>query len=499
MSRRALWIALAIAFAGRPAVAQEAGSMWAITGATMIDGTGTSPMEHAVIVGQGERITCAGPPAMCPVGTGAAMMDATGKWILPGLIDTHIHPSWADRPAEADRDQLIRFALGITTTRDAGTPRTLEKNLAARVRANSPAVPQPRLVVSGLVSKDNLHRYGGSDDTALVHNLAALGVDAIKIKDERSDEVLGATIAAAHREHLPIFGHTWWAQSQLLGTVTAGIDGVSHMAAIAAFARLAGAAQPGPRGGVDYWVSTKEVWNEQDAARQAEAIDLLITHGTWFEPMLASEEHFTLRYPVPAELAYAGDAPTFRSLIRPWIPGGESGWPNVTRRRARIAAAFGPMCDFVRRFHQHGGTIVAGTDNEQPGIALLDEVGNLVRCGLSPIDALRAATRHAAEALNARDRGTIQAGALADFDLLDADPLQDPANLRRVWRVVKGGRVYEPAVLMAPFVDAYRRELRAAYVQAFGSVGAILAGGAVLMISGRSRRRRRVSALSESS
>jgi imidazolonepropionase-like amidohydrolase len=444
------------------ATARDLGASWAVTGATLIDGTGAPPLVNSVIVGHGERITCAGDRESCTIPTGAVVVDATGKWVIPGLIDTHVHVNWAEHPDDVRRAQLRRFAFGVTTTRDAGTTPSLEADLAARPQANRAAGPEPRLLVSGLVSRAHMERYGGDDVTSLVHRLAALGVDAIKVTEQYPDEQLRAIISAAHANDLPVFGHTWGRDgSHFEAAVAAGIDGLSHMDTIAAFAQPAGVQRPPAPEGIEFWVWAKESWNHTDDARVAAAIDDIVAHHVWFEPMLVNEKWFTLPYPLPSDLAYLDEVPSLRALVRPWIPFGSSGWPATRERRRRIAAVYERVCSFVRRLQARGGVIVTGTDDMEPGPGLLDEVRLLAECGLSPMSALQTATRNAAVALKRQeDRGTLEPGKLADFVILEADPLYDPTNLRRIWRVAKGGHLHDPAALLRPTVEAHRTRLR---------------------------------------
>jgi cytosine/adenosine deaminase-related metal-dependent hydrolase len=118
------------------------------------------------------------------------------------------------------------------------------------------------------------------------------------------------------------------------------------------------------------------------------------------------------------------------------------------------------MCEFVKRAHARGVIAVTGTDNEMPGLALLDEVGLLTECGFTPMAALQAATREAAAAVGVHEIGTIEVDMLADLVILDADPLADPANLRRIWRVIKGGHLHDPAALLGPIAADYRHRMR---------------------------------------
>jgi len=473
-----------------PTPAREPESSWAIRGAVLIDGTGGSTTADSTIVGHGRFITCAGNASRCPVPAAAAVLDARGKWIVPGLIDTHVHLRWTEQPEETRRDQTTRLAFGITTTRDAGTSKNLEANLAARTRVDAADVPEPRLVVSGLISTENVQRYGARNVTDLVHVLAALGVDAIKIKQERTDDEIQAIVKEAHRLGLPVFGHTWAeGRSHLDAALTAGIDGLSHMATISAFGQAAGAQRPPSPGGLGRWIWSLDRWQTQDDARLQHIVESAVAQHIWLEPLLVNEVHFTLPYPFDKDQAYLADSPTMKSVVRSWIPFGEQGSLQINRRRSRVDAVYPLICKFVQSFHDRGGVVVTGTDEDPAGPALLKEIQLLNHCGLSPMEAIQAATLRAAAALKRPDFGTLEAGKFADAVVLDADPLLDLANLTRVWRVVKGGHIYDPAALLAPRIAAHRTALRIAYFSWSLGVLGLLSGMGLTAVLIRNRRR----------
>lgn len=478
-----------------PVGARQSGqNSWAVTGATLIDGTGATPVESTVIVGQDDRIVCAGRAAECAVPAGARVLEAAGKWIIPGLIDTHVHLGWrAD--GSSDRAQLIRLAFGTTTVREAGTPGSLERNLARREAAGRPVSAEPRLVVSALVSQEHIERYGPHDLAAVVRRLAELGADAIKLKQTFTAGELQTIIDAAHGLGRPVFGHTWRRNgSDLAPALTASIDGLSHMFTFSEYGERANANRPPAPAGLAFWVWTKEQWNFQDDARLVEITGRIIEQGVWIEPMLVTEKHFTLPYPLPDDVAYLDEIPSLEQLVRRSLPVGDTGWVRRPARRARLAVVYDRMCEFVRQFHARGGMVVTGTDDMLPGPGLLEEIRLLTGCGLTPMAALQAATLHAAAALKRSDLGTIEAGKRADLVILDADPISDPNNLRRIWRVVKGGYVHDPSLLLESERSSYVTRVRWAWAARFGAGLGVLGLPAALVAARRqwhSRRQRR--------
>jgi imidazolonepropionase-like amidohydrolase len=472
--------------------AQSLEKPWAITGATLIDGTGAAPLTDAVIVGRGERLVCVGRAAHCQLPAGTAIVDATGKWIIPGLIDTHIHPGWSNGEG-ATRAQALRLAFGTTTTRDAGTPGVFLDNLARRDTARMPTAVEPRLIVSAVVSQEHMEHFREHEPGRLVARLAAFGANAIKVKKAFTPAEYRSIVAAAHAAGLPVFGHTWGPRgSQLQPALAAGIDGLSHMATFSEFGERADVGRPAAPVGFAYWLWVKEQWNYQDETQLSEAVVRMVEHGAWLEPMLVTEKYFTLPYPLPNDVAYLGDVLSLEQWIRTSLPVGDTGWVRRQLRRERLAVVYAHMCDIVRRFHARDGVIVTGTDDIAPGPGLLDEIALLTGCGLAPMEALRAATADAAAAIRQPDIGTIAAGKLADLVILNGDPLSDLANLRRVWRVVKGGHPHDPAVLLQPPIASYARRQRRAWASraAMGlALGGVLLPG--LWLGDRRFRRRR--------
>jgi hypothetical protein len=488
-----LWLAAPVT----PVRAQSADATWVITGATLIDGTGAAPIVDARIVGRGDRIVCAGRAAECAVPDGATMVNAAGKWAIPGLIDTHVHLEWrphADPRTDARTAQLIRFALGITTTRDAGTAGQLERTLAARGRAAAPDVPEPRLVVSGLVSfAEKEPDVPAAAAAADVRRLVGLGVDAIKLKREFSAAALQAITRDAHASGLPVFGHTWGPQGSFLAAaLDAGIDGVSHMYSFSEFANRHDPARPPAPEGLAFWVWVEELWHYQDEPRLRALTERLLRQHVWLEPLLVTEKHFTLPYPVPEDVAYLGEVRSAEQILRSWLPIGDSGWRRRRERQQRIEAVYARQCEVVQEFHQRGGLIVTGADESPAGLALLEEVSLLAGCGFTPMAAIQAATRDSAAALGLRDTGTIEPGKRADLVLLAADPLADLANLRHPWRVVKGGHVHDPATLLQPIVSSYARETQQAWsLRAATAALAIAVAAGLFTVLRKTRRRRR--------
>jgi hypothetical protein len=202
---------------------------------------------------------------------------------------------------------------------------------------------------------------------------------------------------------------------------------------------------------------------------------------TVWEPLMTSDgtkappEYAPYMDVVPASVA--------RGFMIAGYPLGE----GLTRDDYR--KSFDKMVGLVERLHKAGVRVVAGTDGY--GLELVRELELYnQQAGFTPAEAIQAATQHAATALRLKDVGTIAPGMRADIVLLAADPIADLANLRRTWRVVKAGHVYDPAALLEPFVTEHTRAVRTTWTVRAAGAG-VLAGLVALVERLRRTRRRR--------
>jgi len=420
-----------------------------IRGGTLIDGTGRPAVTDVVVVVRGARIECVGQAGDCPTDGDVRVIDARGRFLVPGLIDTHVHLHWATDSAGSRQVQELRFAYGITTVREAGTSGQLEANLARRAAAAEGGRPTPRIFVSGVLVP------GGTPGTdappAQVRRLAALGVNAIKLKDPLTLAEMAAVAVAAREVGLPVFGHVWTGEAPDFTPPVAPevYDGVSHMYSIAPAAiRDPASLPPVPDDSASLDVRrlwNKGLWLAADHAMLEQRIQALVQRHTWLEPLLVNEEHFAHSHETDDEdVPFTNFASVHRRLNEIRIP------ERSLEQRAQALDIVRHTRSFVKAFHDAGGMLVTGTDNAPiPGISLHQELQTLVSSGLTASEALAAATRNAAIALRAEDSlGTIEPGKVADVVILAGDPLADIGHTRHIWRVVKAGVVHRPDLLL---------------------------------------------------
>lgn len=433
----------------------------AITGATLWDGTGSPAIPGAVVVVRGGRVVCAGPRNQCQLPAQTRIVDGTGKFILPGLIDTHVHlllrPSGiTDTSIKADLHDLL--ARGITTVRDMGNnpPRLLE--------AVDSAQPAPRVFAMQLVagvrffSPESERMDDGSfrnhapassgmrqlgwwpllyppqgNAGEIVEEARRAGAVGLKLYQDLNPDQIRRLVAAAHAAGLPVWGHAWVQPASVLEQSQAGQDGVVHAAGLVG-ELFSHAERDSLRSSATLLRATADSAAPGSATRPAvlATLDSLAARGTFLEPTLRAEELGAIRA---------------RGSRRP---------PGITQRYALAASSFG--MEVTRQAVKRGVKLTAGTDHVAFGPAaeraqLNEELELFVdSLGLSPSAALLAATRDAAIALGnvGRNLGTIAEGQTADIVLFTADPLADIRNLEKVEWVMKEGVIFRPDQVRRP-------------------------------------------------
>lgn len=440
-----LWVLLAIVAGG---CGQSAAAPLAIEGVNVVTDATVPDLPSATVLVEGGRIRCVGTATECPVPDGATRLPGEAMWLVPGFIDTHTHPAWATDRNRTWREERLRFLLGVTTSRDASTSAQLEANLATRELASDPETPIPRLLVAGRVYADSARDVPAA--RAEVERLAALGVDAIKIKEPLDPRILDAILDAADGHDLQVYGHLWGEdppRSTLPSAIAAGVNGYSHLMGFPPVAvdSAALAAAPTPVRSEAWRIWRRSLWADADPDSLARVAHGLAETGAWMEPLLLADELWVEPYRVPLPLVRLFEVPLVgRLLLADRRPA-----PTTDAERARLSRSLDRARRFVRDFVEAGGTVVVGSDGSLiPGLSVHEEMRALVDAGLPPARALAAATHDAARVLGVSDSlGRIERGMVADLVLLEADPREDIHNTLRLVRVIKGGRVYDPVVL----------------------------------------------------
>jgi len=415
-------------------------SVIVIEGGTLIDGTGRSPTTGTTILIEGNRIREIGRQGELTAPDGAHIIQASGKFIIPGLIDAHVHYRypWIHR---------LYLANGVTTVRDMGGE--IERVLTLRQELAVGNILGPRMFVSGIaINPGSVKAMGVSNALELAQKLVEAGVDGIKVTGYTLGE-LEEVVEVAHASGLLVYGHaTHLYTPGAFLAVEAGLDGIEHGYAV--LEASMGEAVEVPS---DYDPSIRDhlfrYWygrmHRNFNTQKAEAlIQSMVQEDVYFAPTLvniARHEH------TPEDL---NSNPALR-----YIPEGE---PNTLasfgeEERQEWMKTLVRMKEFTRMFGQSGGLLIVGTDSTNgstlPGWSLHQELELLVQAGITPMKAIQAATLNNAKIVHQdKELGTVEVGKYADLVILDANPLEDIRHTRKIHRVIKDGRVLEPEVLL---------------------------------------------------
>ena len=461
----------------------------ALTGGRVFDATGSSARPATIRI-DGSQIAAIDPPGVAPP-EGYTTLDVSGRTILPGLIDMHVHIQLCGE------DSLYAFlGAGVTSVRDLGGDPDVLLEMRDALATN--ARIGPRLFVYGPMIDGSPPVFGESATTSpltcvcgtpleaarAADALVARGCDGVKVYAGQRPDMVEALVRAVDGR-VPVAAHlgrTWASEA-----IELGVDTLEHVHATLYQDVVLPADRHTRDGGNGanprYYSWLSEGWSraDLDADHVKRLIDRLVARRVVLSPttVLMTGGMATLealdepgqRYrpktmqmrrrrrqgadPLSDAAAASGDGRKPRPPREPedatrpagrW-PGGPD--PEIGRR------ARANELELLRRLHAAGGIITPSTDVgaaplQVPGFALLRELSLLIEAGIPSRDVLVAATRTAAETLRAQDRiGTLEPGKLADMIVVDGDPEQDIEALRRLQHVIKGGAVYDPAEVLA--------------------------------------------------
>ncbi|HEY2825142.1 MAG TPA: amidohydrolase family protein, partial [Gemmatimonadales bacterium] len=274
----------------------------------------------------------------------------------------------------------------------------------------------------------------------------------VKVYTHIDSTLLAAVMEQAKTIDMPVAAHLGLVDA--LTAARLGVQSLEHMSGVveatvpdrAAYFRAHQSFFAG-------WNMFERGWASLDSAALERTAVALAATGVAIVPTLTIHDAFV----------HLADSAYIASLDLSGVPATQrTAWnvPDLIRRAGLTAADFQAFAAsrphenlFVRLFHRAGGKVVAGTDSPNqllaPGASLHHELQLLVAAGLSPKDALLAATREAAKLIRADSLGVLRAGALADFVVLGGDPLRDIANTQKVTLVVQQGAAYRPETLRA--------------------------------------------------
>src|SRR5688572_4602800 len=388
----------------------QAPAVRAFTGATLIDGTDRAPVSNATIVVRDGRIVAAGAAGSVSIPAGAERVPLTGKTVIPGLINAHGH-------VYALGDLRTYAAYGIMTVYSlGGEPASV---FTARAEQNTPALDRARVYVAGPVLTPNTP----DEARTQVAGVADQKVDIVKIRvddnlgttPKMAPEVYRAVIDEAHKRGLRVATHLFYlADANAL--LAAGSDFIAH--------------------------------SVRDADVDADFISAIKRRGVCYGPTLMREVS-TFVYESTPE--FFSDPFFLAHATAEWVATLKQPARQEAMRTSASAQRYKAALEVARRnlkkLSDAGVPIAMGTDTGPTGrfqgYFELMEIEMMVKAGLTPRQALASATRDAARCMKLdRELGTIEPGKWADFVVLDANPLTDISNVRRIASVwIAGNRV----------------------------------------------------------
>jgi len=420
--------------------------------------SGATHPDNTVLVA-GNRITFVGPAANARIPAGAKVIDGRGKFLIPGLWDMHVHGFVY---VFSDFAGPLMIANGITGARDMGY--YIDTTLSWKSRIASGREIGPRLVVGarvdGPVNKARFvsHVVTEQDGVRAVDTLVrkkdgSSRADFIKPYSWVPRAAYFGLAAEARKLKVPFAGHVPYSVS-VVEASNAGQRSIEHeddlMRACSSRdsvlrARFADTTTLSPGSQLAVIRSAaRELRASYDPAKCRSVIETLARNHTWVTPTLVVYQPY----------AHAFDSASSHPELAKYVPGlVQGGW---MRRASGLSPSDSMVVrsyfsfDRTRDLKNAGVKLLAGTDMPQafvyPGFSLHDELALLVRSGLTPLEALRTATYNPADYFGALDSlGTVTQGRVADLVLLDADPLVDIRNTRRISAVIANGRLFDSA------------------------------------------------------
>jgi imidazolonepropionase-like amidohydrolase len=425
----------------------------AIVGVTVIDPTSSQPSatDQTIVVSDGV-IRAVGPSSSTAIPAGARRVDARGKFAIPGLWDAHVHFMNAGVTALP-----LYVAMGITSVREMGG--YIDSTRAWQARMKAGTLVGPRIVTPGPILESPRYLDGvvqrsvrGNSQLALrvlpyrirvadsidarkaIDSLVKLHVDFVKVRTSADPVTFYAILREAKRAGL------WVAAHQQSMPIRLALDS----------------------GQTDLEHAILPPTSSLSAATRDSMYRKFVEKDAWYTPTLTVSREVMLSGDSAARAIFSPEAIRLderRAYASPWL----LGWwrMQVDERIAdpssipasTLEAMYQSSASDVHRMHELGVNILAGTDAGSvlvyPGFALHEELRRLVDdAQLAPRDALWSATVGPARFARLDERlGTLAAGKIADMVLLDADPLTDIRNTRRIFAVIQAGRVFSRAEL----------------------------------------------------
>ncbi len=432
---------------------EGAGVSLVFTHVTVINTASGALQPDMTVIVTGDRIEQVGTKRHVKIPKDGKIIDATGKYMMPGLWDMHVHTFFGEWvPGGKEVTLPLFIANGVTGVRDMGSD--LEPLLAAAKEIDQHRLLGPRMVIAGPMLDGPKTQFPASiaiatpeDGRRAVDMLKSRGVDFIKIQSYVPRDAYFAIADECKKQKITFVGHV---PDSIRGSEASNAGQKSFEHLIGIFEGSSTAEDEllkGPKG-------PGRFLETYDASKEASLIQLLAKNQTWQCPTLYWERGQWL-----VDVIDVTKDPDAKYAPLFWR---EKSWPRFTAGIIKdldtdpvpVRQKFVEHeLDIVRKLNQAGVPFLAGTDcpagvDVLPGFSLHLELQRFVAAGFTPLQALQTATINPAKFLDRQnDFGTVEAGKLADLVLLDANPLDDIRNTQKITGVVAGGRYFSRASL----------------------------------------------------
>jgi len=413
-----------------------------IRNARLFDPRDLSVTAGTSVLIEGEHIARVAPDADLKTPDGAEVIDAHGRFLMPGLWDNHQH--------FGDNDGALDLANGVTSARDMAND--TDGFLKRVERFDNGTELGPRVIKAGII--DGTGELAGPTKMRVDTPAEAIkdvdwyadhGYAQIKIYSSIKPELMPLIAEHAHARGLRVSGHVpaFMSARQF---VDGGADEIQHLNFIVLNFLFDTVKETRNR---DRFIKVAEHAGEftPERAQVKEFIAFLKAHHTVLDPTMNVFEGLFSGDPSAPALGLEKVVPRFPPQVRRGMLSGALEVP--ADKKEAYAAAFPSMLTLLKALHAAGVTIIPGTD-ALAGYVLHHELDLYARAGIAPAEVLRLATLTPAQVMGVDgNRGVIAAGKFADMILIDGDPTRTIADINRIDAVVKGGKVYDPAKIEA--------------------------------------------------
>ncbi len=393
--------------------AEAAADVTVFEGARLIVGDGSGPIENATIIVDGDRFAAVGATGAVDVPDGATRIDLTGRTVIPAILDTHVHLSRTRDELIADLEHRAYYGVGAAMSlgQDEGDDvyavRAMEVPGGARYRTAGQGIARPepgRTEIPFWVDTEEEARAAVRENAEREVDIVKLWVDDRNGQYEKlTPELYTAAIDEAHQHGLRVTAHIF-TQEDAKGLLEAGIDAFAH------------------------GVRDMDVDDE-------------------FVEMIRERRNVVLVPNLPAR----GAAEDLSWLSGTYPPDVLAEMQANFVDRPEVAERFAVQGRNLGRLASEGMTVALGTDGNNPWQAHV-EMADMVASGMAPHEVLVAATGNGADLMNLPDAGTVAAGKSADFVVLEANPLDDITNTRRIESVYMRGEMIDRDALSRKFL-----------------------------------------------